>query len=103
MENIKRRSLDISKNRSKQLTKAMVSQAGLVIVFEDSQKQKILSLCYSAKGKVVILQELVGYTGYHANIVHSIPGCVPNPEARSWIFLDSYLGASITEIEHMLC
>ena len=102
IDSMRRRGLDISTSRSKELTDAMVNRADLIIVFEDSQKQKILSLYSSANEKVFTLQELVGYTGYLANIDYSIPGCVPNPDTKSWTFPDFYLEASITEIEHML-
>lgn len=99
---MRRRGLDISNSRSKELTREMVNKADLIIAFEDSQKQIILSPYNAVTGRVFTLQELVGYTGYLVNTDYSFPGAKPNPETRSWTFPDSFLEASITEIEHML-
>lgn len=100
IESMKWRGLDISKSRSKELTQAMVERANLIIAFEDSQKEKVYP---RAQGKVFTLQEFVGYTGYLLNIDWSVPiPWVLDPETKDWIFPDSYLEGTVTEIEHML-
>ena len=102
IESMKRRQIDISGNRSKELTKAMVDEAELIIVFQDSQRDQICSLYPLSEGKVYTLQELVGYDGYLVNIDYSFPGTVPNPETKALTMPDSCLEGSITEITHMI-
>ena len=102
IESMNRRGLDVSKSRSKELAEGMIAKADLVIAFNGSQKESILSLYPPAHVRVFTLQELVGYTGYLANTDYSNAGWVPNDETRSWTFPDSFHEATITEIEHML-
>ena len=101
-ESMKRRQIDISGNRSKELTEAMVDEADLIIVFQDSQIEQIVSLYPQSQGKVYTLQELVGYDGYVVNIDYSFPGTLPNPETKSLLIPDACQEGTITEISHML-
>ena len=102
IESMKRRQIDISGSRSKELTKAMVDEADLVIVFEDSQRDQICSLYPLGEEKVYTLQRLVGYDGYLVNIDYSFPGFIPNPETKALTMPDSQLEGSIVEIIHMI-
>jgi len=102
IESMKRRHIDISGSRSKELTGTMVDRADLIIVFQDSQREEILSLYPPSQGKVYTLQELVGYDGYLVNTDYSFPGTVPNPDTKSLSMPDSCLEGTITEITHML-
>jgi protein-tyrosine-phosphatase len=103
IESMRRRGIDISHYRSKELNEATVRESKLIIVFEDAHKVITLSHYPMAERKVFTLQELVGYDGYLIN-----PGYPPDggwifdPETNSWGFSDWYLEACITEIEHML-
>ena len=99
---MKRRRIDISRSRSKELTKPMVDKTDLIIVFQDSQRDEICSLYPLSEGKVYTLQELVGYDGYLVNIDYSFPGVVPNPETKSLAMPDSCVEGIITEITHMI-
>ena len=102
VESMKRRQIDISGNRSKELTEAMVDEADLIIVFQDSHRDKIVSSYPQSQGKVYTLQELVGYDGYVVNIDYSFPGTLPNPETKSLLIPDSCQEGTITEISHMI-
>jgi protein-tyrosine-phosphatase len=102
IESMRRRGIDISKSRSKELTKSMVEEADLIIVFEDSQNEKICSQYPQVKDKIFTLQELVGYDGYLVITDYSFPGAISNPETKAFIFPDSFLEGSITDIQHML-
>jgi protein-tyrosine-phosphatase len=102
IESLKRRRIDISSSRSKELTKAIAEGADLIIVFQDSQRDQIWSLYPSSQGKVYTLQGLVGYDGYLVNTDYSFPGTVPNPETKALTIPDSCLEGTITEITHML-
>jgi protein-tyrosine-phosphatase len=102
IESMKRREIDISGNRSKRLTEAMVDEADLIIVFQDSQRDEIGSLYPSSQGKVYTLQELVGYDGYIVNIDYAFPNTAPNPETKSLLIPDACQEGTITEITHML-
>ena len=102
IESMKRRRIDISRSRSKELTKPMVDKADLIIVFQDSQRNEICSLYPLSEGKVYTLQELVGYDGYLVNTDYSFPGTVPNPDTKALTMPDSCLEGSIAEITHMI-
>jgi protein-tyrosine-phosphatase len=102
VESMKRRQIDISGNRSKELTKAMVDEAELIIVFQDSHRDKIVSLYPPSQGKVYTLQELVGYDGYVVNIDYSFPGTLPNPETKSLLIPEPCQEGTITEVSHMI-
>jgi len=102
IESMKRRQIDISGSRSKELTRAMADGADLIIVFQDSQRDQICSLYPPSQGKVYTLQGLVGYDGYLVNTDYSLPGTVPNPETKALTMPDSCLEGTITEITHML-
>lgn len=102
IESMKRRRIDISRSRSKELTKPMADKANLIIVFQDSQIDQICSVYPLSEGKVYTLQELVGYDAYLVNTDYSFPGTVPNPETKSLAMPDSYLEGTITEITHMI-
>jgi len=102
IESMKRRQIDISGSRSKELTRAMADGADLIIVFQDSQRDQICSLYPPSQGKVYTLQGLVGYDGYLVNTDYSFPGTVPNPETKALTMPDSCLEGTITEITHML-
>jgi protein-tyrosine-phosphatase len=102
IESMKRRQIDISGNRSKELTKAMVDEAELIIVFQDSQRDEICSLYPLSQGKVYILQDLVGYDGYVVNIDYSFPNTAPSPETKSLLIPEPCQEGTITEITHML-
>jgi protein-tyrosine-phosphatase len=102
IESMKRRQIGISGSRSKELTKAMVDEADLIIVFEDSQRDQICSLYPLSEEKVYTLQRLVGYDGYLVNIDYSFPGIVPNPETKALTMPDSQLEGAIVEIIHMI-
>jgi protein-tyrosine-phosphatase len=102
IESMKRRQIDVSGSRSKELDGAMVDRADLIIVFQDSQRDEICSLYPLSRGKVYTLQGLVGYDGYLVNTDYSFPGTVPNPETKALTMPDSCLEGAITEITHML-
>jgi protein-tyrosine-phosphatase len=102
VESMKRRQIDISGSRSKELNKAMVDKADLIIVFQDSQKSQICSLYPLSEEKVYTLQELVGYDGYLVNIDYSFPSTVPNAETKSLAMPDSLIEGTVTEIIHMI-
>jgi len=102
IESMKRRGIDISGSRSKELTRAMVDKAELIIVFQDSQKEQIGSLFPLSRGKVYTLQELVGYDGYLVNTDYSFPGTAPNPETKGLVIPDSCQEGTIAEISHMI-
>jgi protein-tyrosine-phosphatase len=102
IESLKRRRIDISGSRSKELTKAMVDGADLIIVFQDSQRDQVCALYPPSRGKVHTLQGLVGYDGYLVNTDYSFPGSVPNPETKALTIPDACLEGTITEITHML-
>jgi protein-tyrosine-phosphatase len=80
----------------------MVDEADLIIVFQDSQIEQIVSLYPQSQGKVYTLQELVGYDGYVINIDYSYPGALPNPETKSLLIPESCQEGTITEISHMI-
>jgi len=102
IEGMRRRGIDVSKSRSRELTKSMVEEADLIIVFENSQKEMVCSQYPQVMSKTFTLQELVGYNGYLVTNDYSFPGAVPNPETKAFIFPDSLLEGSIVEIHHML-
>jgi protein-tyrosine-phosphatase len=102
VESMKRRQIDISGNRSKELTEAMVDEAELIIVFQDSQVEQIVSRYPQSQGKVYTLQELVGYDGYVVNIDYSFPDTRPNPETKSLLIPESCQEGTIAEISHMI-
>jgi protein-tyrosine-phosphatase len=102
IESMKRRQIDISGSRSKELTGATADGADLIIVFQDSQIDQIRSLYPPSRGKVHTLQGLVGYGGYLVNTDYSFPGTVPNPETKALTIPDACLEGTITEISHML-
>jgi protein-tyrosine-phosphatase len=101
-ESMKRRRIDISGSRSKELAGATADGADLIIVFQDSQIDQIGSLYPPSRGKVYTLQGLVGYDGYLVNTDYSFPGTVPDPATKALTIPDSYLEGTITEITHML-
>ena len=102
IESMKRRRIDISGNRSKELTKAMVDEAELIIVFQDSQIDQICSLYPLSEGKVYTLQDLVGYDGYVVNNDYSFPNTAPSPETKSLLIPEPCQEGTITEITHMI-
>jgi len=102
IESMKRRQIDISGNRSKELTGAMVDEAELIIVFQDSQIDQICSLYPSSEGKVYTLQDLVGYDGYVVNNDYSFPNTAPSPETKSLLIPEPCQEGTITEITHMI-
>lgn len=102
VESMKRRQIDISGNRSKELTEAMVDEADLIIVFQDSQIEQVTSRYPQSQGKVHTLQELVGYDGYVINIDYSFPNALPNPETKSLLIPESCQEGTIAEISHMI-
>jgi protein-tyrosine-phosphatase len=102
IESMKRRHIDISGSRSKELTKVMADRADLIIAFQDSQKSQICFLYPTSEGKAFTLQELVGYDGYLVGIDYAFPGTVPNPETKSLTMPDSFLEGAVTEITHMI-
>jgi protein-tyrosine-phosphatase len=102
IESMKRRQIDISASRSKELTGATAERADLIVTFQDSQVDQICSLYPPGQGKVHTIQELVGYDGYLVNTDYSFPGAVPNPETKALAIPDACLEGSITEITHML-
>jgi protein-tyrosine-phosphatase len=102
IESMKRRQIDISGSRSKELTRAMADGADLIIVFQDSQRDQVCSLYPSSQGKVYTLQGLVGYDGYLVNNDYSFPGTLPDPKTKALTMADSCLEGIITEITHML-
>ena len=102
IESMKRRQIDISGSKSKELTRTMVGKADLVITFEDSQKNQICSLYPLSEGKVYTLQGLVGFDGYLVNIDYSFPDTIPNSETKALTMPYSKLEGSIVEIIHMI-
>ena len=102
IESMKRRGIDISGSRSKELTKAMVDKADLIITFQDSLREQICSLYPFSRGKVYTLQELVGYDGYIVNTDYSFPGATPDPGTKGLAIPDSSQEGTIAEISHMI-
>jgi protein-tyrosine-phosphatase len=102
IESMKRRRIDISGSRSKELTRATAERADLIVAFQDSQIDQICSLYPPSRGKVYTLQGLVGYDGYLVNNDYSFPGTVPDPETKALTIPDTYLEGAITEITHMI-
>lgn len=102
VETMIRRGLDVSWKRSKEITQTMIKKTDLVIVFTEYQKRKILSIHPPTEGRIFTMQEFVGYTGYLVGRDHSFPGWSFDDQTKGWIFSDSYLEGSTTEIEHML-
>jgi protein-tyrosine-phosphatase len=99
---MKRRQIDISGSRSKELTRATAEVADLIVTFQDSQIDQICSLYPPSQGKVHTLQGLVGYDGYLVNTDYSFPGTVPNPETKALTIPDACLEGTIAEITHLL-
>jgi protein-tyrosine-phosphatase len=102
IESMKRRGIDISGNRSKELTKAMADKADLIITFQDSQIEQISSLYPFSRGKIHTLQELVGYDGYIVNTDYSFPGAAPDSKTKGLAIPDSAQEGTIVEITHMI-
>ena len=102
IETMKRRGHDLASKISKEMTRATIVDADLIIVFTRYQKEKIMSLYGSTDGRVFTIQEFVDYTGYLVSRDDSFPGWSYDDETKGWFFPDSLLEGSTTEIEHMV-
>lgn len=85
-----RRGIDLSGHRSRELNRANVDRAGLVITIDEYAKEGILSLYPSARGKVFVLREFVAKCSY------------PDAQGPVSQFSLEYVDAFITQIEECL-
>jgi protein-tyrosine-phosphatase len=85
-----RRGIDISGHRSREFNRDAVDRAALVIAIGEHQKEEILSLYPSARGKVFTLREFVGKCSY------------PDAEGPVKRFPPEYIDAFISQIEECL-
>lgn len=102
IQSMKRRGLDISQSISKKLNQDMVNKADLIVVFSKPYEDLVLTNFPDSKGKIYILQELAGYTGYIANIVIPDGSVVFSNKTNSWVFSEWYIEGCVTEVDHML-
>jgi protein-tyrosine-phosphatase len=102
IESMRRRGMDISQSRSRELNETIAQKADLIIAFEDPHKEMIVSRYPIAKGKTFTLQEIVGYDGYLMNPYVMEGAYAFNSATKSWSLADWYEEGCITEVEHML-
>jgi len=63
VEVMKERGVDISGHHSRQLTRALIDQADLVLTMKRSHKEQVLLRFPHSRGKVFTLKEFAGYNG----------------------------------------
>jgi protein-tyrosine-phosphatase len=85
-----RRGIDVSGHRSRELNRETVERTALVIAIGEYQKEEILSLYPSARGKVFTLREFVGKCSY------------PDAEGPIRQFSPEYVDNFISQIEECL-
>jgi protein-tyrosine phosphatase len=84
------RGIDVSGHRSRELNRDTVERAALVITIDEYQKEGILSLYPSARGKVFTLSEFVGKCSY------------PDAEGPVMQFPPEHVDTFISQIEECL-
>jgi protein-tyrosine-phosphatase len=85
-----RRGIDVSGHRSRESNRDTVDRAALIIAIGEYQKEGILSLYPSARGKVFTLREFVGKCSY------------PDAEGPVKRFPPEYVDTFISQIEECL-
>lgn len=85
-----RRGIDLSRHRSRELDRDIVDRATLIITIDKYQKDGIISLYPSARGKVFTLREFVPKSSY------------ADAEGPVGQFSPEYVDAFITQIEECL-
>lgn len=76
--------IDVSKHRSRRVTKDMLNKADLVLVMEGAQEHRILQMHPAAKNKLFLLKEFARVEGNDLNI--------PDPMGRDTRFYEQTLG-----------
>lgn len=87
---MKEKDVDISGHNSRQLTRALIDQADLVLTMKRSHKEQILSMFPYSREKVFTLKEFAGYSEDHD---------IEDPYGRG---LDAYRACAI-DIEEAVC
>jgi len=103
---LRRRAIDISGHRSRELTNQMIEEADLIIISEEYppfRKAALLSLWPQAKGKAFTFSEFVEaqeVAGQH--LVTESPYVEPHPDQDSYDFSPDYWESCVAEIEGYL-